>query len=87
MKKTAIKAILSTLLLLCLLYLATTGALMYFGKTGMVLGISRSALRGSHFWVAVFICVLAAAHLVLNFRVYLTEIRAILRSKNRKDRP
>ena len=63
------------MLILCLLHLAATGALLYFGKTGVVLGISRNALRGSHFWVAFSTVILAAAHLVMNFRVYLTELR------------
>ena len=93
--KKQLKAILSTLLILCLLYLAFTGALMFFGKTGMVFGIPRHTLRGSHFWVAFAICVLALTHLVLNFRVYLAELRAFFgaqarvsrRDKNRKDRP
>ena len=93
--KKQLKAILSTLLTLCLLYLAFTGALMYYGKTGMVFGIPRHTLRDSHFWVAFAICVLAITHLVINFRVYLAELRALLgakarasrRDKNRKDRP
>ena len=86
MKKTTIKAILSTLMILCFLYLALTGVLLYFGKTGLVWGVSRNTLRGSHFWVAVSICVFASVHFTLNFRVFLTELRAISRDKNRKDR-
>ena len=77
MKKQAIKAILSTLLILCLLYLAVTGALLYFGKTGMVLGVSRNALRSSHFWVAFSTVVLTVVHLMLNFRVFLAELRSV----------
>ena len=93
MMKKQVKAIISTLLILCLLYLAVTGALMYFGKTGVVWGVSRNTLRGSHFWVAISICALVVVHLILNFRVYLAELRGLRgkrsdpvhRNKSRKD--
>ena len=76
-KKLPVKAVISTLLILCVLFLAFSGALMYFGKTGMVWGISRSGLRAVHFWVAIGMCIFTAAHLVYNYRVYLAELRAI----------
>ena len=78
MKKKRLKAIISTLLILCLLYLAVTGALMYFGKTGVVMGIARNTLRGSHFWVAFTTVILSIVHLALNFRVFIAEGRAAL---------
>jgi len=84
MNKPPIKAILSTLLILGFLFLALTGALLYFGKTGVVLGISRHDLRVIHFWTAAIICVLAAVHLCLNCRVYLSELRSLRRAQNGK---
>ena len=88
MKKRVFKALLSTLLLLGLLYLAATGAMMYFAKTGVVLGVSRNALRVSHFWVALTTCACAAMHFILNFRIYLAEMRPkkVRESVDRKDR-
>ena len=77
MKKPALKSILSTLLILMVLFLAITGALLYFGKTGMVWGISRYILREVHFYVAISMCVLAAIHLVLNCRLYLAGLKTI----------
>ena len=84
MNKPSFKAILSTLLILGFLLLALTGALLYFGKTGVVLGISRHELRAIHFWTAVSVCVLAAVHLCLNCRVYLSELRSLRRVSNGK---
>jgi len=84
MKKQVLKAIVSSLLILCLLYLALTGALMYFGKTGLVWGVPRSALRGSHFWVAISTCALACIHLIMNFQVYFAELRSMIRAKRRQ---
>ena len=84
MSKLPFKAILSTLLLLCVIYLAFTGALLYFGKTGVIMGVSRNALRASHFWVAVFICVLSITHITVNRRVYGAEFRAIRGAKDRR---
>jgi len=85
MKKPFLKAILSTLLILIVLFLALSGALLYFGKTGMVWGISRQALREFHFCVAIAMCLLAAVHLVLNFRLYTTGLKALARRGKRSE--
>ena len=77
MKSQSIRAIISTLLIILLLCLAFTGALLHFGKTGVVLGIPRSVLRGIHFWVAVSLCVLALVHLILNIKQYKAELRSL----------
>ena len=81
MKKPRIKAILSTLLLLFFLILATTGAMLYFGKTGLVLGFARNTLRVVHALIALLMCLLIAAHLFLNRRAYLKEMKASVRNK------
>ena len=86
-KQPLIKAILSTLLILIFLFMVFTGALLYFGKTGVVLGISRYVLREAHFWVAVSMCVLIPVHLIVNMRLYRSELRALFgggrREKNK----
>ena len=82
MKKAAIKGVLSTILMMAFAFLAVTGALLYFGKTGVIWGVSRQFLRSAHFWVAVSICVLIIAHITLNFRLYRSELQPI---KKRKD--
>ena len=84
MKKLSVKAILSTLLILIFLILAFTGALLYFGRTGVVLGFSRHFLREAHFWTAVSMCVLIPVHLVLNLRIYRAELRTLRGAKRRK---
>ena len=77
MKRPLIKAILSVLLVLIFVLLAFTGALLHYGKTGIVWGISRHILREVHFWVAISMCVLIPVHFVLNYRVLRAELRAI----------
>ena len=76
MKNIRFKAAVSTLLILMIIFLAFTGTLLYFGKTGMICGISRGVLRQIHFWAAAFICVLIIVHLVMNRRLYLAGLRA-----------
>ena len=76
-----VRAILSSMLILLFLFLALSGALMYFFKTGMILGIARYALREAHFVVAVAMCVLILIHFILNLRVYFSELRALLKRK------
>jgi len=76
-----VKAVLSTILILLFLFLASSGALLYFFKTGLILGIARYALREAHFVVAVVMCVLILIHLILNLKVYFSELRALFRRK------
>jgi len=81
MKKMSVKAVLSSLLIIIFLFLAFSGALLYFGKTGMVWGISRAALREVHFWVACALCVLVPVHLILNLKLFKQELRSIGKRK------
>ena len=74
------KAILSTMLIIVFLILASTGALLYFGQTGVILGFSRHALREAHFWIAVIMCVMIPIHLFLNRWLYKSELKAIVRN-------
>ena len=85
-KKMGFKAVVSTVLVLCFLFLAFTGALLYFGKTGVVLGISRNTLRVAHFWAAVFICAMIILHVIVNWRIYLAELRSLFVKTNRRDK-
>ena len=82
MKRLRIKAVLTTLLILVLLVLAMTGGLLYFGKTGVVWGISRKTLREIHFCASVLMCVIAVLHLALNAKLFLTELRALGKRKD-----
>jgi hypothetical protein len=88
MNKLSVKAVLSTLLILFFLFLAFSGALLYFGRTGVVWGVSRHMLRESHFGVAVSMCILAPLHLFLNLRIFRAELRTLgkrrLREGSRK---
>ena len=86
MKKNMIKGILSTILILAFLFLAFSGALLYFGKTGVVLGFSRHMLREVHFWVAASLCVLIPVHRFLNFRIYRAELRALRGAKRHESK-
>ena len=79
MKKPHIRAILSTLLIIIFLILATTGTVLYFGKTGMILGFSRQFLRNVHFCAAIIISALVLAHFILNFRLYTAEFRKLVK--------
>jgi len=84
MKKRSFKAVLSTLLIVLFLLLAFTGALLYFGKTGVVWGFSRHILREAHFWVAISMCVLIPVHLILNFRLFKSELKALSGKESQK---
>ena len=78
-----LKALISSLLLLLFLFLAFSGALLYFGKTGMVMGFARNTLREAHAWAAALTCILAAVHFFINRRIYLAEVKSITRVRER----
>jgi len=84
MKRLSVKAIVSSLLLLIFLFLATSGSMLYFGKTGVVLGFARGALRSAHTWAAASMCVLVVIHLILNRRLYFSELKSLIRRKDNK---
>jgi len=79
MKRLSVKAIVSSLLLLAFLFLAASGAMLYFGKTGVVMGFARGSLRNAHAWVAASMCVLVLIHLFLNNRSYIKELKSLFR--------
>ena len=72
-----LKAVISSLLLLAFLYLAATGAMLYFGKTGLILGIPRRTLLDTHAWVALFMAVLVVVHLILNLQLYVAGLKSL----------
>jgi len=84
MKRPHVKAVISSLLLLVFLFLATSGAMLYFGKTGVVLGFARSSLRNAHTWAAASMCVLVLVHLILNRRIYFGELKSLIKRRGNK---
>jgi len=86
MKRLPVKAIISSLLLLAFLFLAISGAMLYFGKTGVVMGFARAALRNAHTWAAAFMCILVCVHLILNFRIYISELKSLARRRENNKR-
>ena len=81
MKRLPVKAIISSLLLLIFLFLAISGAMLYFGKTGLIMGFARNAIRNAHTWAAAFMCILVSIHLILNCRQYLGELKSLFKRK------
>ena len=79
MKRPVFKAILSTLLFLLFAYLAFSGALLYFGKTGLMLGVSRNTWRETHARAAFSMGVIVLLHMVLNIRLYHGEWKTLFR--------
>ena len=83
MNKLALKAVISTILLLIVLFLALTGAILYFGKTGVILGVSRHVLRNAHTLIGAVLCLFAAIHLGINMRVYRKELLSLFKRREK----
>ena len=77
MRQVRLKAILSILLLTVFLLICASGTMLYFGKTGLILGISRAFLLRSHALLALLMLILACCHLFLNWRVLKMELRKL----------
>ena len=73
-KYTKLKAFISCLLIAILILVSVSGAMLYFGKTGLVLGISRAFLRNFHAGCAVLFVLLAVCHLTLNLKSLLAGL-------------
>ena len=86
MKLSSVKAVLSTILIADFIVLAFSGALLYFGKTGVVMGISRYAIRNTHTAAAVLMCVIIPVHFFFNRRIYRAELRTFRAGKDESER-
>jgi len=62
--------LLSGLMLLVLLLVSVSGAMLFYGRTGVVLGVSRASLLHFHFRCALLFIVLALCHFSLNFKQF-----------------
>lgn len=82
MKLSAVKAVLSTLLIPVFLTLVLSGALLYFGKTGVIWGIPRYMIRNGHTAAAALMCIIIPIHFVINRRIYRAELRALGKKQN-----
>jgi hypothetical protein len=76
MKKSHLKAVLSSLMLLTFIFLAVSGAMLFFGKAGVVLGFARSSLLGAHVRAAILMCALVLTHFILNRRLFFSELKS-----------
>ncbi|MCL1805702.1 MAG: hypothetical protein FWG28_06880 [Clostridiales bacterium] len=75
MNRPQLKALLSSLLLPLLLLVSATGAMLYFGKTGMILGFRRASLLRFHARCSLGFLFFILCHVALNFRIYLAELK------------
>ncbi|MCL1982200.1 MAG: hypothetical protein FWG53_03775 [Clostridiales bacterium] len=75
MKKTRLKTLLAFLLFLVLLLVTVSGAMLFSGRTGVVLGVSRASLLHFHFHCALLFTVLGLCHFALNFKQFAFGLR------------
>ncbi|MBQ6537193.1 MAG: DUF4405 domain-containing protein [Firmicutes bacterium] len=81
MNRFLLKAVLSAVLLLCLLFLAVSGFAMHFNTTGLVLGLPRYLLRQLHTVCAAVMSAAVLLHLALNLKLLRAEWKQGRRNK------
>lgn len=79
MKHMGLKAILSSLLVAIFLLICASGVLLYFGKTGLILGFSRAFLLHFHAHLALLMLLLVSCHVVLNWRLFKRELKKLFK--------
>ena len=79
MKRIQVKALISCVLILLLLIISISGAMLLFGKTGLIWGLSRAFLLHFHARCALLFLVLALCHLVLNFRSLALGLKSLFK--------
>jgi hypothetical protein len=79
MNKMRLKALLSILLILLLFVIFSSGILLYFGKTGLILGFRRAFLLRLHGRCSLAFVLLAACHLALNYRLFKEELKKLFK--------
>lgn len=81
MNRLLIKALLSTMLLLCVLLICLTGGGLYFSHSGLVLGLPRHLVKNLHAlcWLAMLAAIIP--HFILNLRLFAREWRGAVRAK------
>ena len=86
MNRMRLKALLSSLLFLLFLAISVTGAMLYFGKTGLILGFRRIALLRFHGCCSFAFFALALCHITLNLRLYAQEAKKLFPGSKSKRR-
>ncbi len=81
MNRSLLKAVLSAVLLLCLLFLAVSGFAMHCNTTGLVLGLPRYLLRQLHTVCAAVMSAAVLLHLALNLKLLRAEWKQGRRNK------
>lgn len=73
-----IKGIISSVLILAGILVYATGAVLFFVKTGMWMGISRKSFNDIHMVVAIIMGAIICIHLMLNKKTYKKEMATLL---------
>ena len=77
MIKLRLKGILSSVLIVLFLVVAVSGAMLYFGRTGLIMGIPRGVIRDAHIWSGFAMTAAVPLHLILNLRVFRGELKSL----------
>ncbi len=75
MKLSEARGILATILILCGIISCSTGAILYFLKYGMWLGLTRNFINDTHAVSGLIMGISMVVHYILNRRTYIKEIK------------
>ena len=77
--KKRFRAILSSILIICLLISAITAPVLFFGKTGVFLSISRRIFINVHVVCGAVMLIAGLAHCLVNMKVYISQLKSLLK--------
>lgn len=79
LSKNALRAVISTLLMISGALALISGVILWIFKTGLIWFIPRKVMTDLHAISAIVMAVLIVVHVVLNVRMYRQEIAALKR--------
>ena len=83
MNNNKLRGIISTILILSALISCITGAVLYFLQYGMWLIFTRDFLNDVHAVSGLVMALAVIVHLIINYRIYTAEIRALFQRKQK----
>lgn len=85
MKIKKLRAVISTLLLVCLVAMLVTGMILHFMKSGSVGKLARHTLVDFHFYCSIAMTTLGVIHFFINRFMYKDEMKALLKHKSKNN--
>jgi len=85
MRVKRVKAVLSAVLALCFVIIMATGLALHYMRTGMLWIFTKRFIHDAHAVVSYIMTACVALHLILNRKIYRSELKAFAKKDGREE--